>query len=183
MGSSAQTINFESFVNVVDGNPRFSERTHNGIDPTTKQSLWDVPVASDKDVEDAIAAANSAFQSWSKVSYKERQNLLKDFRSLLALHTEDLTRCLIKETGKPKNVAGIEIHASLEMIDWYIGLQEPVLPGFEDDEKEIQNVYEPLGVVGAITPWNFPLLLPISKAVPALLMGNVVVLKPSPFTP
>ena len=101
----------------------------------------------------------------------------------MATYAPDLTRCLIKETGKPKGIAELEVHSSLEMIDWYIGIQRPVLPKFEDAEKEIENIYEPLGTVVAITPWNFPLLLPISKAIPALLMGNVVIMKPSPFTP
>ena len=183
MSSHTESVKFDSFSNVVNGLPRSSDRLHHGLDPTTKQELWNVPIASAKDVEDAIAAGRTAFQTWSKSTFEERQRLVKKFRELLASHSEDLKQCLISETGKPKNIADIEIHSSLEMLDWYISLSEPVLPGHSDSEKTIKNVYEPLGVVVAITPWNFPLLLPISKAVPALLMGNVAILKPSPFTP
>ena len=183
MASEGSTIHFDSFANIVNGLPRFSAQHHNGIDPTTRKALWDVPIATDQDVDDAIEAAQPAFESWSQVPFAERQSFLQRFRALMASYSDQLTQCLIKETGKPWGVAELEIHASLEMIDWYIGLKEPVLPNFEDSEKEIQNIYEPLGIAVSITPWNFPLLLPISKAVPAILMGNVALLKPSPFTP
>lgn len=183
MSSAANLVSFDSFVNIVDGSPRSAKSFHRGVDPTTKLDLWDVPIASAQDLEDAITSAKAAFQAWSQTTFEERQKLLKDFRRLLSDHSHELTKCLISETGKPKYVADIEIHSSLDMVDWYIKLDQPSLPNYMDNEKEIQNIYEPLGTVAAITPWNFPLLLPISKAVPAMLMGNVVIVKPSPFTP
>ncbi len=183
MSSTTESLTFDSFFNVVNGLRSSSGKSHRGLDPATKQELWDVPIASPEDVETAIAAGREAFQAWAKRPFKERQNLILKYRELLASHKGALTSCLITETGKPRNTADIEIHASLEMLDWYIGMEKPVLPDYSDQEKHIENVYEPLGLVGAITPWNFPLLLPISKAVPALLMGNTVILKPSPFTP
>ena len=183
MAPTTHSVDFESFANIIDGHQRLSAQNHQCKDPSNLQVLWDIPLASDKDIEEATQAAKSAFKTWSKVSFAQRQSRIKEFRDVLATYSADLTKCLIKESGKPASIATMEVHASLDMIDWYTKLQEPVLPNFEDDEKEIQNIYEPLGTVAAITPWNFPLLLPIAKTIPGLLMGNAVILKPSPFSP
>ena len=184
MASTSPDVDFESFSNIINGHPRSSsQQQHQGINPSTEERLWSIPISSAEDTEEAVQAANAAFRTWSTVSFADRQFKIKAFRHLLEKSRVQLAICLMKESGKPKGIAEMEIHASLEMIDWYIEMKEPFLPGHEDGEKKIQNIYEPLGTVVAITPWNFPLLLPISKAFPALLMGNAVIVKPSPFTP
>ena len=183
MASISSDVDFECFSNIINGSRRSSSQQHQGIDPSTEERLWNIPISSADDADDAVQAANAAFRTWSDLSFADRQAKIMAFRNLLEKSSEQLADCLMKESGKPKGIAEMEIHASLEMIDWYIEMEEPVLKGHEDSEKKIQNVYAPLGTVVAITPWNFPLLLPISKAIPALLMGNVVIVKPSPFTP
>lgn len=73
--SPSKVLSFDTFHNIIDGKQRGSDSTHNGIDPTTGEKLWDVPIASQKDVNDAVAAATRAFPSWSKTPFEERKKM------------------------------------------------------------------------------------------------------------
>jgi acyl-CoA reductase-like NAD-dependent aldehyde dehydrogenase len=177
------TVAFDSFSNIVNGEPRNSKNKYNGIDPTTKEKLWDVPVASKDDVDDAVRAANSAYKKWSKKSWEERQEALTCFKEVYASYQNEMTELLMKETGKPKQFAVGEIESIIAWSDWHIKLPEPQLEEYEDEEKTVSTRYVPLGVVAAICPWNFPVLLSVGKILPAVLTGCAIIVKPSPFTP
>ncbi len=142
-----------------------------------------MPVASQKDVGDAAEAAKRAFLSWSKTTWGERVQSLIQYRQAIDVHKEELTTLLIRETGKPAQFASLEMQTSMAYFDWHLTLKEPKLERYEDEEKTIENIYIPIGVVAAICPWNFPLLLSLAKIAPALLTGNTIIVKPSPFTP
>jgi acyl-CoA reductase-like NAD-dependent aldehyde dehydrogenase len=181
--SKLTTIDFTTFNNIVDGEPRNSKNKYNGVDPTTKEKLWDVPVASKEDVEDAVKAANSAYRKWSTKSWEERQQALVRFKDVYTSYMDELTELLLKETGKPKQFANHEIQGSLAWFDWHIKISQPTLEPYEDEEKTFRTRYVPLGVVAAICPWNFPITLSLGKILPAVLTGNAIIIKPSPFTP
>jgi acyl-CoA reductase-like NAD-dependent aldehyde dehydrogenase len=181
--SKVTTVDFNTFTNIVNGEPRTSKNKYNGIDPTTKEKLWDVPTASKDDVEDAVKAANSAYRKWSKKSWEERQEALTRFKEVYSSYLDELTELLIKETGKPEQFARAEIEGVAAWSDWHINLSQPEQEKHEDDEKIVTTRFVPLGVVAAICPWNFPVLLSVGKILPAVLTGNAIIVKPSPFTP
>lgn len=181
--SKLTPIDFTTFTNIVNGQPRNSKNEYNGIDPTTKEKLWDVPVASEEDVEDAVKAANSAYRKWSKTSWEERQEAFTRLKEVYLSYQDEMTELLMKETGKPKQFAEGEIKSGVAWADWHIKLSQPELEKFEDEEKIVTTRYVPLGVVAAICPWNFPVILSLGKILPAVLTGNAVIVKPSPFTP
>ncbi|KAF2758634.1 aldehyde dehydrogenase [Pseudovirgaria hyperparasitica] len=181
--SKVSTIVFDKFYNIVDGQLRDTKDTpHHGVNPVTGQELWDVPVASKQDLEDAVAAANKAFVSWSQTSIEERKELLGKWVAVYAQHRDDFINLLIKETGKPRKFATVEVDGVTQFAGFHTTLTIPE-ERIEDDEKVITTRYTPLGVVGAICPWNFPLILSMGKIAPALLTGNTIIVKPSPFTP
>ncbi len=181
--SKLTTVDLHTFTNIVNGEARTSKNKYNGTDPTTKEKLWDVPIASKEDVEDAVKAANSAFKKWSKTSWEERQEALTRFMEVYSSYMDELTELLMKETGKPKQFARSEVESAMAWADWHIKLSQPAPEKYEDDEKIVTTRYMPLGVVAAICPWNFPVTLSLGKVFPAVLTGNAIIVKPSPFTP
>ena len=173
--SRTHEISWTSFDNIVDGKPRSASKFHQGVNPATGEKNWDVPIATEQDVDDAVKAANKAFVSWSQTPIEKRKEVYEQ-------HTDDLVDLLNIETGKTEEGARIEVGAVAYWFHWNNALDLPS-DRVEDDDKVITTSYIPLGVVGAICPWNFPLVLSMGKIVPALLTGNCIIVKPSPFTP
>jgi len=182
--SKLTEVDFETFSNVVDGQSRNSKEKYQGVNPATKEKLWDVPVASLDDVDDAVAAANKAYKEWSRTTWEYRTERIARFQEAFESYAKEMTNLLIKETGKPRMFAAVEVGSASAFFDWHVNkLPEPKLPGYEDEKLSIENKYVPLGVVAAICPWNFPVVLSLAKVLPAVQMGNTVIVKPSPFTP
>lgn len=98
--STAKMEDFTSFVNTVNG-ASVTGKVTKGTNPSTRQKLWDVPVASSDDIENAISAAKTAFAQWSKTPWSERQNALLDARDVLIYHKPALAQLITKEGGKP----------------------------------------------------------------------------------
>ena len=181
--SKLTTVDFGTFFNVVDGQNRSSKTKYNGIDPTTKESLWDVPSATHDDIEDAVAAANKAYASWKKTTWTERTKYIQRYKEVYESYLEEMTELLLKETGKPRMFGSVEVQTGSQWFDWHIAMAEPKPERYDEEGKTIENKYVPLGVVAAICPWNFPLVLSLGKILPAVQMGNAIIVKPSPFTP
>ena len=99
--SKVSNITFDSFSNIVDGKPRSGKSSHQGINPVTGEKLWDVPVASQQDVDDAVASAGKAFKSWSRESVDKRKEYLQKYCDLYMSYNDEFTDLLCKETGKP----------------------------------------------------------------------------------
>lgn len=95
------SLDFEKFYNVVNGENRGSNEIHHGINPSTGQELWDVPIASTQDLNDAVAAAKKAFPSWKATPTEKRKELLGQLIALFQQHEDDFVSLLCKESGKP----------------------------------------------------------------------------------
>ncbi|KAH6871538.1 aldehyde dehydrogenase domain-containing protein [Thelonectria olida] len=180
--AESPSLDFASgFVQIIDGKPSTTKETRHGINPANLQPKDEVPVATQDDVDRAVDAAKRAFKVWSKVLYEDRRRAVLAFADAVEQFKTGFRDLLVSEQGKP--ATDVETDAASA---WIRGLAHIELPEdvIEDDDKRtVITRYTPIGVVGAIIPWNFPLSLATSKLAPALLTGNVVILKPSPFTP
>lgn len=172
-----------AFTMTIGGRAASAADTIEVINPATEQVIARVPDASRDDLDAAVAAARAAWPAWRGTPYAARQAALARIAGVLMDHADELKALLTAEQGKPLADALAEIHAAA----WWIGetarYEFPVtvidnMPGQRSVTRHV-----PLGVVGAIVPWNFPILLAIWKIGPALLSGNTMVLKPSPLTP
>ncbi|EAQ86824.1 aldehyde dehydrogenase [Chaetomium globosum CBS 148.51] len=171
------------FYNIVNDELRSSKETHRVTDPRTEEELWECPVATAEDFEDAVTAAQQAFTKWSQTTVPERQALLIQLADILRANASELASILMKETGKSKILADIDVQASVAQCLYYsqTALQDEVQ--HEDTHSRVVATHIPLGTVAAICPWNFPLILSNIKVVSALVTGNCVIVKPSPSTP
>jgi len=152
--------------------------------PATGKVFAQAPSASPEQLNQAIDAAKRAFKSWSKLGYDERERYLKAYADALDSHRDELARLLTTEQGKPFTTeAKAEIDQTIRYIREIAARRIPVEIVEENDSHIVELHHTPLGVVGAITPWNFPVLLTLWKVAPALITGNTIVIKPSPFTP
>ncbi|KAK2029942.1 aldehyde dehydrogenase [Colletotrichum zoysiae] len=180
----AAKFNIEGgFVQIINGEPAATESTRHGVNPASLKPKEEVPVASRGDVDRAVAAAQAAFKTWSRVPYVERRKAVVAFADAIDGLRSQFRDLLISEQGKPIPQADVETDLA---ISWITGMADIQLPEDVVEDSETRTIvtrYTPLGVVGAIIPWNFPLLLATGKIAPALLTGNVIIVKPSPFTP
>ena len=156
------------------------------VNPATEEIIGSIPSASPDQVAGAAAAAKAAFRSWKKTPAPERGEMMKALGAWVREHADDLAVALTREGGKPLVENKDEMGWSAACLDFYaeIGRLERgrIVPSGE--EGQLNLVFkEPFGVVAAIVPWNYPLLLLMWKLAPALAAGNTVVIKPSPFTP
>jgi succinate-semialdehyde dehydrogenase/glutarate-semialdehyde dehydrogenase len=170
----------------IDGQWIEGDRTLEVINPATQQLLGRVPALGAAHTERAVAAAARAFESWRRVSAGERGSILQRWFDLILANQEDLARLMTAEQGKPLSESRGEIAYSASFIEWFA--QESrraygqVIPGHMPD-KRLVVLREPVGVVAAITPWNFPSAMITRKVGPALAAGCTMVLKPSELTP
>ncbi|MFD1698986.1 aldehyde dehydrogenase family protein [Halopseudomonas phragmitis] len=154
------------------------------FNPATGEVFAKAPSGSPEQLEAAIAAAKGAFKTWSVLSYDQRQSYLDAYADALLEHRDELARLLTLEQGKPlKTMAEPEVDQAISWIRQIAARRIPVEIVEENDNHIVELHHTPLGVVGAITPWNFPVLLALWKVAPALITGNTMVIKPSPFTP
>ncbi|KAI0455090.1 aldehyde dehydrogenase-like protein [Xylaria acuta] len=172
-----------AFYNIIDGKQRTSEVNEQVVDPRTEELLWDVPVASAQDLDDAVDAANRAFKTWKLTSQTERQKVLQDVADCLRANKDILARIHTKETGKSFPMASGDVEVAALHFEYYKGVTLEDDVQHEDDTVRIVGTYVPIGVMAAISPWNFPMILSSVKVVSALVTGNCVIIKPSPFTP
>ena len=103
------TLDFEKFYNIVDGKQRGSDKIHRGINPSTGQELWDVPIASEQDLNDAVAAAKKAFPAWRDTPIEKRKELIGKVAESFQAHHDEFVSLLCKESGKPRKFAAIEV--------------------------------------------------------------------------
>ncbi|MHC8304813.1 aldehyde dehydrogenase family protein [Pseudomonas sp. PB3P13] len=153
------------------------------LNPATEEPITKFPLASKSQLDEAVQAAKNAFPGWSDKLIAKRGELVGALGDLIEQHKEEFIELLISEQGKARAGAEWEIGGAIYWCHEIAkqSLQDEVVK--QDGDDEVVTRYTPIGVVGGITPWNFPLLLAIWKIAPALLAGNTMVLKPSPFTP
>jgi acyl-CoA reductase-like NAD-dependent aldehyde dehydrogenase len=153
------------------------------INPATGRTLTVAPRADRAQLEEAVAAAKAAFPTWSATPLRRRAALLVKLADALEAEQGQFARLLTREQGKPLPLALDEIARSVATIRYFAALDLPPEVLKEDATRKVVRQHKPLGVVAAITPWNFPVLLLVIKVAPALLAGNTVVAKPAPTTP
>ena len=155
-------------------------------DPATGQRIGRVPRFGARETEDAVAAAARAMPAWAAKTARERALVLRRWYELMIEHQEPLARILTREQGKPLAEARGEIAYAAGFIEWFgeeaKRVYGDVIPGHQAD-KRIVVIKQPIGVVAAITPWNFPAAMITRKLGPALAVGCSVVLKPASATP
>ncbi len=178
------SMNFDDgYEMTIDGRAVAAAAHFEAFNPATEEVIAQVPDASRAQLDEAVAAARKAFPGWSATPLAERQKAVARIGDAIEANAEAFMRLLTREQGKARKGAEWEIGGS---VVWCreIATQELPLHVVEKTEsRSVETRRVPLGVVGAITPWNFPLLLAIWKIAPALVAGNTMVLKPSPYTP
>ena len=157
--------------------------TLNVINPATGRTLTAAPRADRAQLEQAVTAAKAAFPIWSATPLRQRAALLLKLAEALEAEQGAFARLLTQEQGKPLPQALWEIDWAIGTIRYFATLDLPTEVLKEDAARKVVREHKPLGVVAAITPWNFPVVLLIFKVAPALLDGNTVVAKPAPTTP
>lgn len=153
--------------------------------PYDQSVIAEIAQANEKQVEDAIAAAHSAFKTWKQTKVHERSAVLHQIADAMTVKKQHLAEVMTLEAGKRIQDSLSEVQASIDNFHWYAEEikrnNSEIIPSKTDSTQVV--IQEPLGVVGLITPWNFPLNLVTRKLAPALAAGNTVVLKPSSQTP
>jgi acyl-CoA reductase-like NAD-dependent aldehyde dehydrogenase len=166
----------------IDGKAVKGTKTFGVINPATGKVFAEAPECSREELDRAMTAAQRAFPAWSQDEARRRK-VLQECATALQQRSEGLAPLLTQEQGKPLAKAAQEIMGSIMWLQYTASLEIPLEVLKDDTDGRIEIRRRPLGVVAAITPWNYPLMLAIWKIAPALLAGNTIVLKPSPFTP
>jgi acyl-CoA reductase-like NAD-dependent aldehyde dehydrogenase len=160
-------------------------------DPATGMEVGRAPLSSTEDVERAVARARAAQPAWANLTFRERGRIILKARQIMLDESEDIAQLVSKETGKPATEAlSMEIVPTLDAMHYFAHASENLLQPQKIDigqyglmGRSSRIVFKPLGVIGIISPWNFPLATPADEIVMALMAGNAVVLKPSELTP
>ena len=179
----------ETFRNFVGGRwtPSRTGETFDNENPAVQGSnLGLFQSSAPEDIDEAIAVADTAFRAWRRTPLAERQQHVSEFLRLLKASREELSRIVTLENGKTLRESRAEVDSALVEGNYHVTQASAFYghtgPGaFRDITTWVQ--YQPLGVVGVISPWNFPMNVMCRKTLPALLTGNTVVFKPASFTP
>lgn len=153
------------------------------IDPATGVSFAECPCASVSQLDQAVDAADKAFKTWQHSSDEERKALLHKIADNIEANADELAEIIVREQGKPFPLAQVEVGGSVAWTRYTAELEIPTEVLEDTEHKRIEMHRKPLGVVGSILPWNWPLMIAVWHIMPALRAGNTVVVKPSPMTP
>lgn len=168
---------------LIDGHLTAGASTLEVINPASGKPLTTCARADKAQLHAAVAAAKKAFPSWSATPIEARRQTLLKIADALQARAPEFARLLTEEQGKPLAHAAGEIGGAVGLTRAFAAMNLPSKVLRETDQERIVQLHRPLGVVAAITPWNFPMILLMMKVAPALLAGNTVVAKPAPTTP
>jgi len=154
------------------------------VEPATEDVMAELPQAGIEEADAAIARAKEAFPAWKRVAPGERGALMRSVAARIRERADELARLEARNVGKPISDARGEVAMVADVFDYYAGAPERLLGDTIPVSGGVDFTFrEPLGVVGLITPWNFPLPIASWKVAPALAAGNAIVLKPAELTP
>jgi acyl-CoA reductase-like NAD-dependent aldehyde dehydrogenase len=175
----------------IDGEWRegSGEEVWTHVHPATQEEIGTFAVATPRDVDAAVTAARTAFDTWSRTRAGERVQILSRIADAVRSHADDLARHIAIDNGIPVGVGDLAYTLSVPMVadvfehhaGWVDKLAGETLSPYQGGDKIVMTLREPVGVVGAVIPWNAPLLLFAQKVAPALAAGCTVVLKPSEY--
>jgi aldehyde dehydrogenase (NAD+) len=171
------------YKNLIGGEMIATDRWLDVVNPANEQVIGQVPACGEAELDRAVAAARAAFKTWKNSTFEQRQAACLAIADAIKANAEELYRLLTSEQGKPHAQAKGEIFgaAGLAKAQSTLKLEDEIIQ--DDDTRLHRHRRVPVGVVGGIVPWNFPVSMAIQKIVPALMSGCTIVLKPSPFTP
>lgn len=172
-----------TFKMLIGGRLVGAATTFDIVNPATEQVIARAPDADHTDLDAAVDAARNAFPAWSQRPIEERRAVIVAMADALLANVDELKRLLTSEQGKPHPDAEREVMGAAAWLKGAASLDLPREVLQDGPDRRVEMLRVPLGVVGAIAPWNFPMVLAMLKVGPALLTGNTLVLKPSPFTP
>src|SRR2546423_1585968 len=186
--SSVALTGTKTFQNYIGGEwvDSASGETFESVSPATGDAIGVFPRSNAEDVDRAVDSAKAAFEEWRLVPAPQSRENLYPFSTLPFEEKDDVTDLMTHEMGKVKAEAGGDVQEAIDMSLYMAGegrrLFGQTTPS-ELRDKFNMSVRQPIGVVGAITPWNFPIAIPSWKIAPALVCGNTVVFKPATDTP
>lgn len=169
---------------IIDGEPVKSKTFFDVKDPATGELVGKCPIANKSDLDAAVNAARAAFPAWSALPDEERQGLCHAIGQVIEDNAEEIAHLLTREHGKPLNGIGsrFEMQGCTGWSHYTAELKLPVEVLQDNEQGRIEMHRKPIGVVGSILPWNWPLIIAIWHILPALRVGNTVVMKPSSYT-
>lgn len=155
------------------------------VSPLDGSAISEVPLSNPETLDKAVAAARKAFTSWSKATIKERVQVFFRFRNLLEKHKQELTELIRLENGKTYEEAEAEVLKGIELSEFACSLPQILSDEIQEVSKgvECRTTHAPIGVVASITPFNFPLMVPLWTIPNAISLGNCMILKPSELVP
>ena len=171
------------YKNLINGELVSTDKTLDVVNPANEQVIGQVPACGAAELDKAVAAARAAFKTWSKTPIEDRRAAVQKISAIIKENSDELMRLLTSEQGKPHAQATGEIIGASMMAGAQstLDLDDEIN---EDSETRLSRTRRvPVGVVGGIVPWNFPVMMAMQKIAPAILSGCTIVLKPSPFTP
>lgn len=181
--SAGRDLLSKSFKLLINGELVSGAASFEVINPATEQVVAACPKADARQLDAAITAAKAAFPAWSARTYEERADHIVCLADALMARKDEFARLLTAEQGKPLDQAEYEIIGSSFVLRAFAEMREPEKIVREDADAIVIEHRTPLGVVAAITPWNFPVILLMNKLGPCLVTGNCMVAKPAPTTP
>ncbi len=171
------------YQNLINGEMVSTSDMLDVVNPANEEVIGQVPSCGEAELNSAVAAARAAFPAWSKKPIDERRAVVQKISAIIGENTDELFRLLTAEQGKPHAQAQGEIFGAAAMSGAQATLDMDDEINEDTDERFSRTRRVPVGVVGGIVPWNFPVMMAVQKIAPALLSGCTIVLKPSPFTP
>ncbi|KAH7127935.1 Aldehyde/histidinol dehydrogenase [Dactylonectria estremocensis] len=181
--NGVEKLDFSTFSNVINGELTKTEAVRHGVNPANNEKLFPCPVSTQSDVDAAVKAARTAFQSWKKTSIEVRKEKIQAFTADFVAHKAEFSKLLTTEQGKPTQFADQELDFAAYWLAGTTQLDLPLDIVEDSPERHVETRYVPLGVAVGIVPWNFPVMLLCGKLAPAVMTGNCLIIKPSPFTP
>ncbi|MBY8848781.1 aldehyde dehydrogenase family protein, partial [Saccharothrix sp. MB29] len=178
----------ERITHWIGGKPWQGEGARSGdvFDPATGRVAGRVDLADAAVVDEAVAGAGEAFTRWRGASLAQRANVMFAFRELLNARKGELTAIVTAEHGKVLADAAGEVQRALEAVEFACGIPHLLKGGFSENAStkvDVWSIQQPLGVVGVVSPFNFPAMVPLWFVPNAIACGNTVVLKPSEKDP
>ncbi|RYM09503.1 aldehyde dehydrogenase family protein [Sphingobium cupriresistens] len=168
---------------LIDGKLVDGARTMEVVNPATGKAFASCARADAQQLDDAVAAAKAAFPAWAARPFAERRQLLESYADAIDARKDEFARLLTREQGKPLPQAAYEMEGAIALLRTFAAMELGLEEIRDDGATRLIRQWSPLGVVAAITPWNFPMLLLMMKLAPALSAGNTMVAKPAPTTP
>jgi len=172
-----------SYSLLINGELVKGDNTLDVINPATEEVFETCSRASEAQLNEAVAAAKNAFDAWSTRPIDERKKVVADMADAIEANAQELIQLLVQEQGKPIETATFEVDGAAASFRYFTSLNLDVEVREDSASRRIEAHRKPLGVVGAILPWNFPLGLLGFKLPAALIAGNTIVVKPAPTTP